>query len=130
MLSPDNIALRKIIMRLLAEYRHDRKCVAVCTAEMRGFFHHLATAGRRFGGGAEKRLRPATIKTYRAHLVIFVKYLVAEEVLTSNSMARIDPPIVRHHQIQPFNADQIKALLAVTKDSFYPKRDKAITPLP
>lgn len=126
MLSPDTIDLRKICLRLLREYLAEQHYELCGEREMKEFFHHVAVAGRRTGGAASDPLRPSTIKTYHSHLAIFFKYLIAEDILTANPMDRIPAPVVRQDQVQPFTAEQIRALLAATKNGFYPKRDKAI----
>jgi integrase/recombinase XerC len=124
MLSQDTIALRRICLYLLKEFLRDHGYTTCGEVEMRQFFLHLATVGRR--DDRSKKLSPSTVKTYHAHLTIFFKFLIAEDILTDSPMARIPTPKWKKVQIQPFTAEQIKALLGATKDGFYPKRDRAI----
>lgn len=126
MLSEDTLDLRTTCLMLLKDFLREHGYTTCGEVEMRGFMHHLAINGRRDSQVSKKKLHPNTVKTYHTALVIFFKYLIDEGILTDSPMAKIPTPKWKKGHIQPFTAEQIRALLAASKLGFYPKRDRAI----
>jgi len=100
-------------------------------AELRQFLVYLATsheseAGRWNNPHKRKAIRPRTLHTWHSHLRTFFSWMVKEGVLASSPMDRIDPPVYRSDQIQPFSNEQIETMLRAARKSHHPRRDEAI----
>lgn len=119
---------RGILTRLLwwlGEKGHD-----VCTtAEVRGFLSYLLETPEegRFGNTqARTKASASTVATYHRHLQAFFRWAVDQEILQSDPMRKIKPPLVREGQIQPLGEAQVQSLLSAARRGKYPRRDVAI----
>jgi site-specific recombinase XerD len=73
-----------------------------------------------------KPVSSRTAFNYHGLLRTLFAWLVSEHVLTSSPMDRINPPIHRKDQVQPFTHKQVQAILDATRRSQHPRRDEAI----
>lgn len=110
----------------------DREGAMTCDAqEIKGFLHY-ATVGHQDPGGRygvaklTKPLRPRTVKDIFGILRSFFRYLVSEGYVERSPIENVRSPINRPDQIQPFNEEQVEALLRAAKNSRHPKRDEAV----
>ena len=99
--------------------------------ELKEFRVYLANknslSGGRWGNPRwAKPLSSATVGNYDKYLRTFFNWLVKTERLHSSPMEKIDSPIVRSHQIQPFSKDEQKILINAAARSRHPRRDTAI----
>jgi integrase/recombinase XerC/integrase/recombinase XerD len=69
------------------------------------------------------------VATHYRILRTFFNWLVAEEELSRSPLHNVAPPVDRPDQIQPFNADQIRALLDAAEKSTVSKRNVALLSL-
>jgi site-specific recombinase XerD len=118
------------IMRLLWWMRqnHLDECG---TKEFRRFFAyigngHLTSGGRWGNPRLTKPASPRTIQYYFNYLRGFCRWLQSENVIDESPMTGLLVPRVERDPIQPFNTEQINALLAAAAQSVQPKRNEAI----
>jgi site-specific recombinase XerD len=110
---------------------HQEEVAEVGTFELRMFFAYL-TRGHQDAGGRwgnpqlSSALRPRTVKDYHGHLRTFFRWLISEEVIETSPMEKLAAPVARADQIQPFTEEQVRSLIASTKHTHHPKRDRAI----
>jgi site-specific recombinase XerD len=122
---------RERLGRLLWFLRH-REFAACGLTELRAFFHYPNHGHEEPGGRwGNPRLTNGTssgrVKSYHSTIRTFFGWLVEEGQIEATPMARIPPPVDRLDRIQPFTADQLKALLAAAKHGrANPRRDEAI----
>ena len=74
----------------------------------------------------QERLKPVSVIPKKGALPRFLNWLVEEDVLAENPMARIRPPKVPRKIIQPFSRDHVVRMLTVCGDTFLGCRNKAI----
>lgn len=110
---------------------------AVGLDELRAFFHYMRHGHKEPGGlwGAaglqgrgrsrrpEKQLSNGTIKSYYSSIRTFFNWLVSEGEILASPVERIDPPVDRPDQVQPFTEAQLRALQEAARKS---KREAAI----
>ncbi len=131
-LSPTTIESRKGFMYRflwwLNEFGHDH-----CShLELKGYFAYLATSHQRKEGrwnnpDLVKPLRPRTIRDHYTALRTFFRFLIAEGYVESSPLEAVKAPISRSDQIQPFNEDQVEALLKVARNKTrHSQRDQAL----
>jgi integrase/recombinase XerC len=104
---------------------------AVGTTELKQFFLYLNTGpqdpGGRWGNPLLKKpIRPISIHGYYRVLRAWFNYLVDDEAISCNSMAKIKPPVVRNEVKQPVPREHITIILEATRRSKYPARDEAL----
>ena len=132
--SKTTLASRRIYISKLTWFLQAHECAYCGVPELRRFFAYLTTghedsAGRWEGSqqnSAFKPLRPSTIATYRQNLCAFFNWCVGEGFLDSSPMERIGAPMARPDQIQPFNLDQVRALIQASKRTRNSERDEVI----
>lgn len=129
--SPRTNDTRRIFTKNLLWFLRHRGFDRVGLAELRQFFLYLRTghedAGGRWGNSqCTKPLRPISIKDYHTCIGTLFKCMVAEEILESSPMQRIERPIVREEIKQPLSTEQTHALLRAARISHNPRRDEAI----
>ena len=129
--SHTTIDFRRHVLEKLVWLLRRRDCKRCGTAEIRQFLAHATNGHREPGGrwGNPRMVKPAsprTIKDYYGALRTFFTWLVQQDVIEASPMARINPPIHRQDQIQPFTDEHVRALLEAAKRSTHPKRDQAI----
>ena len=132
--SERTIELRRVLVGRLQWFLNHRSASVCGTAELRAFFVYLTTGHRqefgRWGYGQHHRatepLRPATVRTYYAHLRSFFNWLVGEELLAVSPLATLKVPQARPDQIQPFSREQVESLVLAARRASYPQRDEAI----
>lgn len=101
-----------------------------CTsAEVRGFLAYLLETPEegRFGNRqARTKASASTVATYHRHLQAFFRWAVDQEILQTDPMRKIRPPVIWEGQIQPLSEAQVQSLLSAARRSKYPRRDTAI----
>jgi integrase/recombinase XerC len=130
-LSPNTMSLRRTLLGKFIWFLEDGDYELCDEQAVREFLAYLNTGHRQKGGrwGNEqltRPLRPKSVRNYYSELAALFRYLIAEGVLTESPLEGINRPIVRQDQIQPFTADQIRALVAASKRTECPRRDEAI----
>ncbi len=70
--------------------------------------------------------RAGTTATYHARLLAFFRWSVHEGCLDANPMDRVQAPVNRPDQIQPFTKGQLDALLKAARASDHGRRDEAL----
>jgi site-specific recombinase XerD len=129
--SERTINSRRDILAKLSWFLADRQ-IGFCDVHALRQFLQYVTHGHkdprgRWGNARNKReTTPGTVKTYHRHLRAFFNWLVKEGDLTASPMERIDPPIDRPDQIQPFTEQHLLKMFATAKKTLHPKRDEAI----
>ena len=129
--SSQTTAIRRIVSNKLKWFLEHKQCSVVGTAELRLFLSYLTNGHAEDGGRwgmtqCKKPPRPATVKTYHAHLCVLFKWIVAEGELDISPMDRVPPPRVPVDQVLPFTEAQTEALFAAARKSNHPRRDEAI----
>lgn len=71
-------------------------------------------------------VKPSTVGWYYDHLRGLFNYLVKREKLTETPMKHVEKPHIPDEQIQPFTAEQVRALLAAAAKTRCARRDIAI----
>ena len=102
--------------------------------EVKQFFVYLNRGHTQPGGRwraqpkahTTRPMRPVSVASYHSRLRTFFNWCVGEQYLHVSPMARLQPPIARPDQIQPFSLEEVAKLLDATKNSAYPLRDVAI----
>lgn len=130
-LSKSTVNARMMFMRHIQWFLEHRNFEECGTLELKHFLHYLRTShelpeGRWGKPECRKPLRPITIKDYYTSLKLFFDWLVAEEVIDVNPMAKIDRPRVRQETKQPLTNEQVEALLLAARSSNKPRRNEAI----
>lgn len=83
----------------------------------------------RFGSDHPKArvaARPSTVMTYFRDLRTFCVFCQMEGLLDTNPLHNVKAPKVPNDQVQPFTAEQVRALLAATAETPFPERNRAI----
>jgi len=130
-LAREYVQRRKDVSARLLWFLRRRKSETCGTLELRAFFAYLRTGHEepegRWGNARETEpLAPSTIKQYHTMLRAFWNFVVAEKGLDVSPMSALKAPIARPDQIQPFTADQQRALLTAAKKSRYSARNVAL----
>lgn len=87
---------------------------------------HLEAGGRWGNPRMTQPMRPISIHGYFRILKAFFNFLMNEELINSNPMARIKPPSAKTEIKQPVSEEHIQKLLRACKRSRYYRRDEAI----
>lgn len=130
-LSPRTIATRRDTLHKLAWWL-ERQHLDVCdTHELRQFLAYVQHGHRdpegRWGNPQNRQpVSARTVKDYHGILRAFCNWLVAEGELTHNPMQRVQPPIARPDQIQPFTPEETRAIVAAAARTHNHHRDLAI----
>lgn len=74
----------------------------------------------------QQRLKPVSVQDHYRGTKRFLNWLVEEEILNENPMARIRFPKAPKQIVQPFSLEQIKRMLVVCNRTFAGCRDRAI----
>lgn len=123
-------ARRNTVTKLL--WWLEREKLQTCgTLQIKQFLVYVSTGhedenGRWDNPQQTRKARPATVATYFARLKTFFAFAVADGYVESSPMAALRPPIARADQITPFTADQVRALLAASRETRHARRDEAI----
>jgi integrase/recombinase XerD len=130
-LSPCTLDIRRFVLEKLLWFQRDRGHETCGLSELRQFLAHATNghtteAGRWGDPRSRKPLRPRTIHTYYGHLRTFFEWLVSEGYIDASPMLRINAPVFRKDQVQPFTEEQVVALLHAARRSQHPRRDEAI----
>jgi len=76
--------------------------------------------------GLQQRMKPVSVHDYYRSTKRFLNWLVGEDILKENPMARLRPPKVPKRIIKPFSVEQIQRLLTVCNNTFAGCRDRAV----
>lgn len=132
-LSPATLASRQFITDKLLWFLEQKQKPCCGRAEVREFLAYVRTVPNREEGrwgvtlhNTVRAVKSSTPATYLSRLRTFFQFCLDEEVLEVSPTQRIKPLVDRPDQIQPFTAEQQKALLAAAHKSPYPQRDTAI----
>ena len=129
--SQRTIDARRDLLSKLSWFLNKRGIELCDTMALRQFLHY-ATNGHKEEGGRwgnprmTRQTKPGTIKDYHAILRTFFGWLVLEGIISESPMTRVQAPIDRPDQIQPFSDEQLRALLSAARKSIHPVRDEAI----
>lgn len=74
----------------------------------------------------QQRCKPVSVHDYYGTVNRFFNWLVDEEVIEQNPMARMHPPKVPKELIKPFKSQDIDDLLALCQNNFLGIRNRAI----
>ncbi len=98
--------------------------------EVKQFFVYMnapAPPGGRWGNRhCVAPLSTETVKAFFSGIRAFFRWCVEESRMGASPLARTKPPISRPDQVQPFNEEQVRALIAGAADTAYPTRDTAL----
>ena len=122
---------RRDALRKLVWFLNDREIELCDVHAMRLFFQYVTHGhkepGGRWGNSHNNRpTSPGTVKTYHSILRAFFVWLIKEGDIVASPMERIEPPVDRPDQIQPFTDAQLLKMLAITKRTNSPRRNEAI----
>lgn len=125
------IQTRRMFLKGLMWFLHNKGLDACGTDELREFFHYLRHGHKEPGGRwgnpqLTKPLRPISIKDYYICLQLFFDWMVKEEILDASPLGGIERPVVREEIKQPLAQEQTEALLRAAKLSQSPQRNEAI----
>ena len=128
--SQQTIDSRRHIIGKFVWWLHNEGCVSIGTKEIRSFLVYVgapAPSGGRWGNPSQTRGNCArTVHTYWERLRTLFCWGVEEGTIAASPMTTIHPPVARRDQIQPFNDQQIHALLDAASRSRHACRDTAI----
>lgn len=129
--SPRTIEARREILKKLHWFLNDRDIVFCDVHALRSFLGYVSHGhddprGRWANPACTRPVRPRTVKDYYTHLRTFFRWLVTEGEITSAPTDRIPIPISRADQVQPYTAEEIRAMLDAARRSRHARRDTAI----
>jgi len=129
--SPRTTETRRLILDKLLWFLREQDFERCGLSEIRAFLVYLSDShdspeGRWNNPKKRKPIKARTIHTWHGHLRAMFVWMVKEEILSSSPMRRIDAPLFRRDQIQPFSDEQINALMLAARRSLHPRRDEAI----
>jgi integrase len=75
---------------------------------------------------AQQKVTSGTVATYHRHLRAMFRWMESEDHVPVSPMARVQAPIDRPDQIDPFTTLDIQRLMDAARKSTYPERDLAI----
>lgn len=114
--SPSTLDQRRRILGGLMRYLERDGYVRLGAAQVASYLDHLTGRG----------LKPSTLACYHGYLRAFCGWLIEQDVLTENLMAKLRRPRVREDQIRPFTSEQVAAMCAAAKRTRDPVRDEAL----
>ena len=109
--SQQTLNLRKIVCDKLLWFLRSKEIEACGTLELRQFFSYLKHGHEQPGGrwGNPQQTRPVksgTIATYDRHIRTLFSWLVKEEAIDVSPMDKVDEPVDRPDQIEPFTDEE------------------------
>ena len=132
--SPRTIEVRRIMVRNMLWYFARRGVERVGTLQMRELLSHVKNGHTEPGGrwGNPQGNRPnseRTVRDYYTHLRSLFRWLVRDGRLETSPLDKVEIPISRDDQIQPFSEQQVAALISAAGRSRHPARDGAVIKL-
>lgn len=129
--SPATLRERKGVTDRLLWYLEHAALLQCGPTELRRFFAYLQQGHTEPGGRWGNPLMDAPVSRRTQHaywrvLKALFRWCIEQELLAVSPLARIKAPDVPRHQIQPFSADQLRALITAAKKSRHPRRDEAL----
>jgi site-specific recombinase XerD len=130
-LSPRTLEARQRLVGKFLWFLSEKGFTCCGRLEVRAFLAHVSRgheepAGRWGISRLNRQVRPSTTTTYFNILRSPFSFLVEEGAMEASPIETLRPPIFRPDQVQPFNEEQIAALLVATRRSPHPCRDEAI----
>lgn len=130
-LSANSLEFRKHVLDKLIWWLAREGCEVCGAMEFKAFLTyipmgHLEPGGRWGNPRMTSPVRPRTVKDYHAHLRIFTRWLVQEDLAPMDLMRSVRPPVARRDSIQPFSTQQVESILAAASVAHHALRDTAI----
>lgn len=129
--SPRTLEVRRLMVRNMLWLFDRRGFERIGTLQLRALFSHVKSGHTEPGGrwGHPQGNKPnseRTVKDYYTHLRSLFRWLVKDGRLSASPLEKIEVPISRDDQIQPFSEQQVTALIAAAGRSRHPARDVAV----
>ena len=121
----------RLLSANLLWFFNDKQIVECGQRELKQFFlyvreGHKAPRGRWGNSQNKDAVRPSTVTTYFTVMRTLFRYIVNEGGMAQSPMERLERPIARADQIQPFAMEEVTRLVSAARRSRHPRRDEAI----
>lgn len=106
--SPRTVANHRRVIGKLIRHLEEHEYTRCGREEVTGFLAQL---------GTRRTLKPATLRWYHSQCRAFFNWLVGYGEIAESPMTGMKPPVVREAPIQPFDGEQMQALMRAAASS-------------